>query len=64
MGAPPAARDLLRALRMRGGWTQEPTALRLGVDQSSVVRGERLLSNEQMQALCFALEAHEGEPPE
>lgn len=64
IGAPPSAGDLLWALRQRGGWTQEQIALRLGVDQSSVgrwERGERLPSTEQMQALCFAMEAQEEE---
>ncbi|HLK33259.1 MAG TPA: helix-turn-helix transcriptional regulator [Terriglobales bacterium] len=63
-GPPPAAGDLLRAMRMRGSWTQEQIAHRVGVGQNTVARwerGERLPSSEQMQALCFALAAHEEE---
>src|SRR5262249_6558631 len=38
--APPSAGDLLRALRLRGGWTQEQVALRVGVRQHTVTRWE------------------------
>jgi transcriptional regulator with XRE-family HTH domain len=64
LSAPPAACDLLRAMRSRGGWTQAQVAQRLGVGQNTVARwerGERLPSAEQMQALCFALSAQEEE---
>lgn len=64
MGPLPAAGDLLRAMRLRGDWTQAQLAHRLGVGQNTVARwehGERLPSAEQMQALCFALEAREDE---
>ena len=64
LGPLPSASDLLRAMRLRGGWTQEQVAARLGVGQNTVARweqGERLPSSAQMQALCFALEAHEEE---
>lgn len=64
LGTPPSAGDLLRALRQRGGWAQEQIALRLGVGQNTIARwerGERLPSSEQMQALCYALEAREEE---
>lgn len=64
LGPPPAAGDLLRAMRQRRGWTQAQVAQRLGVGQNTVARweaGERLPANEEMQALCFALEAHEEE---
>jgi len=64
MGAPPSAGDLLRALRLRGGWTQEQIAQQMGVGQNTVARWERrerLPSTEQMQALCFALRAREEE---
>jgi transcriptional regulator with XRE-family HTH domain len=64
LGAPPTMGDLLRALRLRQGWTQARLALHLGVDDSSIARwerGERLPSSEQVQALCYALEAKEPE---
>lgn len=63
-GALPAAGDLLRALRQRGGWTQAQIAARMGVTQSAVTRwerGERTPTGEQIQALCFALDATEEE---
>jgi transcriptional regulator with XRE-family HTH domain len=64
MGAPPNAGELLRALRLRRGWSQMQLAGHLGVHDSSIARwerGERLPSTEQIQALCYALEAHEEE---
>jgi len=64
LGAPPMAGDLLHAMRQRGGWTQVQIATRIGVGQNTMARwerGERLPSNEQMQALCFALDARDEE---
>jgi transcriptional regulator with XRE-family HTH domain len=64
IGPLPMAGDLLRAMRLREGWTQEQIATKLGVGQNTVARwerGERLPSPEQLQALCFALGAHEEE---
>jgi transcriptional regulator with XRE-family HTH domain len=64
LGAPLSAGDLLRAMRLRGGWTQEQVATRLGVTRPTLARwelGERLPATEQMQSLCYALEAREEE---
>lgn len=64
LGAPPTAGDLLRAMRLRKGWTQEQTAARVGVVRTAVAhweRSERLPSTEQIQALCYALGAQEEE---
>jgi transcriptional regulator with XRE-family HTH domain len=64
MTAPPVAGDLLRAMRLRHGWTQEQVGQRLGVERHSVARwelGERLPSIEQIQSLCYALDAREEE---
>jgi transcriptional regulator with XRE-family HTH domain len=64
LGPRPSAGDLLRAMRLRGGWTQEQIALRVGVRQHTVARwerGERVPSSAEIQALCFALAAHEEE---
>jgi transcriptional regulator with XRE-family HTH domain len=64
LGTPPSKGDLLQALRFRKGWTQEQTAAHLGVDRTAIAhweRGDRTPSNEQMQALCFTLDAQEEE---
>lgn len=64
LGAPLTAGDLLRAMRLRGGWTQEQVSQRLGVVRETLSRwesGERLPATEQMQALCYTLEAREEE---
>lgn len=64
LGAPLTAGDLLRAMRWRGNWTQEQVASRLGVPRHTLARwelGERLPTNDQMQALCYALHAREEE---
>lgn len=61
---PPTGGDLLRAMRLRKGWTQQQTAAQVGVVRTAVAhweRGERLPSTEQIQALCDALEAREEE---
>ncbi len=60
----PVRGDLLRAMRLRKGWTQEQAAARLDVDRTTVARweqGERNPSHEQMHAWCFALGANERE---
>jgi transcriptional regulator with XRE-family HTH domain len=64
LGAPPLSGDLLRALRLRKGWTQGEVAHELGVHRTTITlweRGERLPSTAQLHALCFALEAREEE---
>lgn len=61
---PPTVGDLLRALRLRKGWTPEQLASALHVNRTSVGRweqGERLPSTEQIQAICYALDAREEE---
>lgn len=64
IGPQPAAHHLLRAMRLRGGWTQEQIALRIGVRQHTIARweaGERIPSNDELQQLCFAMKAKEQE---
>ena len=64
LGPMPTRSDLLRAMRLRKGWTQEHTAAHLNVDRTTVARweqGERNPSQEQIHAWCFALDANEGE---
>jgi transcriptional regulator with XRE-family HTH domain len=64
LGAPPTAGDLLRAMRLRKGWTQEQEAAQVGVVRTAVAhweRGDRLPSTEQIQTLCYALGAQEEE---
>lgn len=64
LGPMPIRGDLLRAMRLRKGWTQEYVATRLDVDRATVARweqGERNPSHEQMHAWCFALDATERE---
>ena len=64
MGAPPVAGNLLRAMRLRKGWTQAQTAKSVGVVGSTVARwelGERVPTTTQLQTLCFALGAREEE---
>jgi transcriptional regulator with XRE-family HTH domain len=56
--------DLLRALRLRKGWTLVQLAQQIGVSHQAVARWERLErrpSEEQIQALCLALGAREAE---
>jgi transcriptional regulator with XRE-family HTH domain len=63
-GSPLTKGDLLRALRLRKGWTQARLAHQVGVSRQSVARWERLErlpSDEQIQALCYALGARETE---
>jgi transcriptional regulator with XRE-family HTH domain len=62
--APPLAGDLLRAMRLRKGWTQAQAATAVHVTQATVARwgrGERLPDTQQVQSLCYALGAQEQE---
>lgn len=64
VGAPPLRGELLRALRLRAGWTQEQTAHALGVNKATIARwerGERQISMEQTQHWCYFLGAREEE---
>ena len=64
LSVPPHAGDLLRAMRLRQGWTQAQVAGELGVDRTTIAhweQGERLPSTEQLQTLCYALQAREAE---
>ncbi len=64
LGTPPILGDLLRAMRLRGGWTQGEVAYRVGVSRTAVVRwenGDRLPRAEEIQTLCYVLEAREEE---
>ena len=64
LSAPPRAGDLLRAMRLRQGWTQAQVAGGVGVDRTTIAhweQGERLPSSEQLQTLCYALQAREPE---
>jgi transcriptional regulator with XRE-family HTH domain len=64
MGDMPSAGDLLRAMRLRQGWTQGQTAAALHVTQATVARwekGERLPDNTQVHTLCYVLGAKEEE---
>ena len=60
----PASGDLLRAMRLRKGWTQEQTARLAGVSQATLARWERtevwpnLL---HLHTLCTVLDAREPE---
>lgn len=62
--ASPHGGDLLRALRMRRGWTQEQTAQAIGVTQSQVAkweRGMRWPDTGDLHNLCQRLNAREEE---
>ncbi len=62
--SPPVRGDLLRAMRLRQGWTQQATATRIGIAQGTLARWERSEdwpSSERLHALCFALHAQEAE---
>ena len=61
---PPLRGDLLRALRMRRGWTQQETAGRTGIAQSTLARWERSEdwpAAGRLHALCYALDARGAE---
>jgi transcriptional regulator with XRE-family HTH domain len=63
-GTAPHGGDLLRAMRLRKGWTQETVAEKMGVSQAAVVRwerGEGWLDTTSLHALCYLLGAHEEE---
>ena len=58
--APPIGGDLLHALRLRKGWTQEQTACAIGVHRTQVTRWERgdsWPSDEKLHSLCRYLGA-------
>ena len=60
----PVRGDLLRIMRLRRGWTQQETAKRTGIAQSTLARWERTEdwpSAERLQLLCHALYANEAE---
>ena len=62
--SPPVRGDLLRAMRLRQGWTQQETAARSGIAQGTLARWERSEdwpSSERLHTLCFALNAQEVE---
>ncbi len=62
--SPPVRGDLLRAMRLRQGWTQQNTAKRAGIAQGTLARWERSEdwpSTERLHALCYALHAQEAE---
>ncbi len=64
LGAPPILGDLLKAMRLRGGWTQGEVADRVGVGRTAVVRwenGERIPRSSEIQTLCYVLQAREAE---
>jgi transcriptional regulator with XRE-family HTH domain len=63
-GNAPHGGDLLRALRLRKGWTQAEIAARLRVTQATVARWEAAEcwpSDEDLHRLCFLTDAHEQE---
>jgi transcriptional regulator with XRE-family HTH domain len=62
--APPVSGDLLRAMRLRQGLTQEAVAAQAGVRQSTLARwerGEEWPSVERLHTLCYLLDAQEAE---
>ena len=62
--SPPVSGDLLRAMRMRRGWTQQATAKRAGIAQGTLARWERTEdwpSAERLHTLCYVLQAQEAE---
>lgn len=62
--SPPFSGDLLRAMRLRKGWTLEQAAHASGIAVDILSRwekSERQPSNDQLHALCYALNAHEEE---
>lgn len=62
--SPPVAGDMLRAMRVRCGMTQERAAQLAGASQSMIARWERSEdrpSEERLHALCRALGAHPEE---
>lgn len=62
--APPRLGDLLRAIRLRSGLTQEQAAAAIGVGRTALTRwerGDRRPTVEERHALCFHLGARESE---
>lgn len=62
--APPVVGDLLRAMRMRRGWSEQRLAAHLGVDRSAVAHwesGDRRPGTSELHTLCMALDAREQE---
>jgi transcriptional regulator with XRE-family HTH domain len=62
--SPPVTGDLLRAMRLRRGWTQAALASRIGVRQGMLAKWERSQDwpgAERLQALCYELGAHPQE---
>jgi transcriptional regulator with XRE-family HTH domain len=60
----PHGGTLLRALRMRRGWTQTQLAQAVGVSQATLVRWERSElwpDTTQLHQICYLLHAHEEE---
>lgn len=60
----PFSGDLLRAMRLRKGWTLEQTARASGIATETLSRwerSERKPSDQQLHALCYALNASEEE---
>jgi transcriptional regulator with XRE-family HTH domain len=63
-GMAPHGGDLIRAMRLRKGWTQEALAEKMGVSRVTVVRwerAERWLDTGQLHTLCYLLGAQEEE---
>ncbi len=63
-GMAPHGGDLLRAMRLRKGWTQEAVAAGMGVSRATVVRwerGEGWLETPSLHTLCYLLGAQEEE---
>ncbi len=57
-------RDVLRAVRMRKGWSQERAASEAGISRPTLLRWERgdsWPSTDRLQALCFSWEVNERE---
>lgn len=56
----PVSGDLLKAMRLRKGWTQERLAVTIEVRQGTIAkweRGDAWPSAEHMQSICYSLEA-------
>jgi transcriptional regulator with XRE-family HTH domain len=63
-GHAPHGGDLIRAMRLRRGWTQSQLAQRAGVSQATLVRWERAEQwprTEQLHRVCYLLAASEDE---
>ncbi len=63
-GNVPVSGDLLRAMRMRRGWTQQETAQQAGISQGTLAKWERSEdwpAVERLHTLCYLLQAQEAE---